>query len=85
MIGVLVDSVREAIEITQDSIEPPPNMGTSVQTDFITGMGRQNDDFIMILSLDGIFSAEELAGAIQQSKGQAADIEVTDEAESLTL
>ncbi|WP_031480559.1 chemotaxis protein CheW [Maridesulfovibrio frigidus] len=80
VIGVLVDSVREVIEMTPESIEPPPRMGTSVHTDFITGMGRQNDEFIMILNIDGIFSAEELAGAVQQSEGQAADIEIVDEA-----
>lgn len=58
--GAIVDSVREVFEMTSDQINPPPRMGTSIRTDFIRGMGEQNDEFIMILDINKVFSPEEL-------------------------
>ena len=59
--GAIVDSVREVFEMTSDQINPPPRMGTSIRADFIRGMGKQNEDFIMILDIGKVFSQEELA------------------------
>jgi purine-binding chemotaxis protein CheW len=58
--GAIVDSVREVFEMTSDQISPPPRMGTSVRADFIRGMGKQNEEFIMILDIGRVFSPEEL-------------------------
>jgi purine-binding chemotaxis protein CheW len=58
--GAIVDSVREVFEMTSDQINPPPRMGTSIRTDFIKGMGKQNEEFIMILDIGKVFSPEEL-------------------------
>ena len=58
--GAIVDSVREVFEMGSDQINPPPRMGTSIRADFIRGMGKQNEEFIMILDIGKVFSAEEL-------------------------
>ncbi len=58
--GAIVDSVREVFEMTSDQINPPPRMGTSIRADFIRGMGKQNEEFIMILDIGKVFSQEEL-------------------------
>ncbi len=58
--GAIVDSVREVFEMTSDQINPPPRMGTSIRADFIRGMGKQNEEFIMILDIGRVFSPEEL-------------------------
>lgn len=58
--GAIVDSVREVFEMTSDQINPPPRMGTSIRADFIKGMGKQNEEFIMILDIARVFSPEEL-------------------------
>ena len=58
--GAIVDSVREVFEMTSDQINPPPRMGTSIRADFIRGMGKQNEEFIMILDIAKVFSQEEL-------------------------
>lgn len=60
-IGALVDSVREVIEMKEEDVEPPPRMGLSVDTGFIRGMAKREDDFLLILDVEKIFSAEELA------------------------
>ena len=40
-------------------IEPPPRIGTSLNTDFISGMGKHRDEFIIILDVDRLFTCEE--------------------------
>ena len=57
--GAIVDSVREVFEMTNDQINPPPRMGTSIRADFIRGMGKQNEEFIMILDIGKVFSPED--------------------------
>ena len=59
-LGALVDSVREVIDLTGDEVEPAPKMGTAIDTDFIRGMAKQDNEFIIILDIEKIFSAEEL-------------------------
>ncbi len=61
LLGALADSVQEVIELEAGQIEPPPRMGTSLDTGFIRGMGRRGDEFVIILDIDRVFSAEELA------------------------
>ena len=60
VIGALVDSVQEVFEIEPQNIEPAPKIGTRLKTDFIKGMGKQDDRFIIILDTDKVFSSEEL-------------------------
>ncbi len=61
LLGALADSVQEVIELGADSIEPAPRIGTRLKTEFIKGMGKQNDRFVIILDIDQVFSADELA------------------------
>ena len=61
MIGALADSVQEVIDIEDDEIEPAPKIGTSINTDFIKGMGKKNDQFIILLDTDQVFSSDELS------------------------
>ncbi|MBI9067275.1 MAG: chemotaxis protein CheW [Salinivirgaceae bacterium] len=59
-VGALVDSVQEVLEITEDQIQPPPNIGSKYKSQFIYGMAKNKDEFIMLLDMDKIFSADEL-------------------------
>jgi len=61
VIGALADSVEEVIDLDPDQIEPAPRIGTRIRTEFIKGMGKRDSQFIMILDIDRVFSAEELA------------------------
>ena len=60
-IGVVVDAVSEVLEIPATEIEPPPSFGARIRADFIKAMGKQNEEFIMILDIAKVFSAEELS------------------------
>lgn len=61
ILGALADSVQEVVELEPDKIEPAPRIGTRLKTEFIKGMGRQGDRFVIILDVDKVFSASELS------------------------
>jgi purine-binding chemotaxis protein CheW len=76
VIGALADSVEEVIDLEPDQIQPAPKIGTQIHTDFIKGMGKRDSQFIMILEIDRVFSAEEL-GAVQTAEGVGALVEAS--------
>ena len=61
VIGALADAVRNVIEIDPARIEAAPRIGGAHHADFIKGIGKHQDAFIIILDVDRIFSADELA------------------------
>jgi purine-binding chemotaxis protein CheW len=60
VLGALVDSVQEVIDLDNNNIAPPPRMGSKIDTNVIRGMGKREEQFIMILDLDRVFTADEL-------------------------
>jgi purine-binding chemotaxis protein CheW len=58
--GVLVDEVLEVLNITQEQIEPPPSFGsTSLDTEFILGVGKADKRVIFLLDIDRLLSNNE--------------------------
>ena len=60
VMGALVDAVQEVLDLLPDQIEPPPRIGTKLNSAFLLGMGKVEDQFIMILDIDKIFTGDEL-------------------------
>ncbi len=60
VLGVLADSVHEVMDIEPENIEPAPKIGTRLNTEFLRGMGKRGEEFVMILDIDKVFSAEDL-------------------------
>lgn len=60
IMGLLTDSVEEVLDLMPESIEPPPKIGTAIDTQFIHGMGKVDDDFVIILNIDCILNETEL-------------------------
>lgn len=58
-IGALVDSVHEVIHLYPDQIEPPPKVGIKLHPEFIRGVGKRNDSFLIILNIDKVLSRDE--------------------------
>lgn len=61
VLGALADAVQEVIDLEPDQIEPPPKIGTKLNTEFIKGMGKRDSDFIIILDIDKVFSVEDIS------------------------
>ena len=60
ILGILADSVEDVIDLNIDQIVPSPKIGTRLRTEFMKGMGKYNEQFIIILDIDKVFSVEEL-------------------------
>jgi purine-binding chemotaxis protein CheW len=60
-IGAIVDAVQEVTEIDDTTIQPVPGIGIKYKTEFITGMVKLNDRFIILLNIDKVFTSEEAA------------------------
>jgi purine-binding chemotaxis protein CheW len=61
VLGALADSVQEVMDLEPGQIEPAPRIGTRLNTEFIKGMGKRDNGFIIILDVDKVFSTDELA------------------------
>ncbi|MBW1988144.1 MAG: chemotaxis protein CheW [Deltaproteobacteria bacterium] len=61
VIGALADAVHDVVEMEPHEIGPPPKIGTRLSVEFIRGMGRKDDEFIIILDFEKVFSSEELS------------------------
>jgi purine-binding chemotaxis protein CheW len=71
IIGALVDSVQEVFEMEPEQIEPAPKIGTQLKTEFIKGMGKKDDHFIVILNINKVFSSEELSAELDKGTSDA--------------
>ncbi|MGA3116118.1 MAG: chemotaxis protein CheW [Syntrophobacteraceae bacterium] len=61
ILGALADSVQEVMDLDPDQVEAPPRIGTRLKSKFIKGMGKRDNHFIIILDINRVFSADELA------------------------
>ncbi|MEM9391141.1 MAG: chemotaxis protein CheW [Bacteroidota bacterium] len=60
ILGALVDAIQAVIEIEDDEIQDPPSFQSGYQSDLITGMVKRNDDFILMLDMETVFSSQEI-------------------------
>jgi len=72
VLGALADSVQEVMDLDPDQIEPAPRIGTRLNTKFIKGMGKRDNQFIIILDIDKVFSSDELSMARGMDEESAA-------------
>lgn len=59
--GVAVDAVSAVLDIADADIEPPPTFAATVRADFISGMGKVGEQFVIILDIDQVLTGEELS------------------------
>ena len=58
-VGVIVDAVNEVLDIPATDIEPAPPFGAKIRADFIEGMGKMGDRFVVILDINHVLSIEQ--------------------------
>ena len=58
--GLVVDAVNAVLDIPAQDIEPPPAFGARIRTDYIRGMAKVNNRFVILLDLTRMLAAEEL-------------------------
>ena len=62
--GVLTDAVHDVIEMDHDKIDASPESGTRWRREFIKGIGKHEENFILLLDMDRVFSGTEMSSAI---------------------
>jgi purine-binding chemotaxis protein CheW len=60
VVGALADAVHEVVDIDEKSVENAPRFGTRLAAEFIKGVGKKDDSFIILLDIDRIFNVEEV-------------------------
>jgi purine-binding chemotaxis protein CheW len=59
-IGAIVDKVQDVINISEDEIKPVPAMSKDFNTEFLQGIFKLNEKFIMLLDVEKVFKAGEI-------------------------
>jgi len=60
-IGGLVDSVKEVVEIQPENIQDAPKVGIRINSSFIVGIAKKEDNFTILLDIDRILNTEQMA------------------------
>jgi len=71
VLGALADSVQEVFDLKSEDIEPAPKIGTQLNTEFLKGMGKKNEEFILLLDIDKVFTTDEIN--LVQSMGESSE------------
>lgn len=67
LVGVIVDTVQEVLDIDGEQIDPAPQLGAAVDTSFVLGLGKVKDSVKILLDIDKVLCAEEIAALGQSS------------------
>jgi purine-binding chemotaxis protein CheW len=70
VIGAVVDSVSEVVEIDELEIEPAPSFGAKIKAQFIKGVVNIEDQFVVLFHGERVLSIEELASLIDNVSPQ---------------
>jgi len=57
-LGALVDAVDQVIEVSEENLLPPPDLGTEFKSDYIENVIKKDGDFILALNIVNVFSSE---------------------------
>jgi len=71
VLGAMADSVKEVLNLKNEQIEDAPKIGTRLDTEFIKGMGKKDEEFIIILDIDEVFSSDSLITSMSDEEEAA--------------
>ncbi|MEK8048963.1 chemotaxis protein CheW [Ideonella sp. DXS22W] len=66
VVGAVVDSVSDVLELAGDSIRPAPAMGTSVDAAFITGIASVNERMLILMDIEALMGSADM-GLLEQA------------------
>jgi purine-binding chemotaxis protein CheW len=64
--GAVVDAVHSVLEVDKNQILPPPSVGVKYKSEFVTGIVKRDDKFIMILDIDKLFALENYMTTVEE-------------------
>ena len=72
VIGIIADSVSQVIDLPASDVLAPPAFGTRIKVDFLNGMGKSGNKFVLILDIEKVLAGEELKSATALPYGEPA-------------
>jgi purine-binding chemotaxis protein CheW len=60
-VGVIVDEVAEVLKLSSDHVEPAPPMVAGLSNQYINGVGKLNDDLLILIDIEKVLTANQLA------------------------
>jgi purine-binding chemotaxis protein CheW len=60
VVGMVVDSVSDVINLTSEQIKPAPEMGTALNTDYLVGLGTIEERMVIVVDIDRLMSSAEM-------------------------
>jgi purine-binding chemotaxis protein CheW len=60
VMGIVVDGVSDVVALTPESIKPAPELGSALDTRYITGLGTVNDEMLILVDIEKLVASEEL-------------------------
>ena len=60
VVGAVVDSVSDVLELARDAIKPAPEMASAVDASFITGIGSVGERMLILMDIEGLMASEEM-------------------------
>jgi len=60
IVGAVVDSVSDVLELGRDAVKAAPEMSTAVDTSFITGIGSINERMLILMDIEALMSSAEM-------------------------
>jgi purine-binding chemotaxis protein CheW len=67
IVGAVVDSVSDVLELGRDAIKPAPEMSSAIDTSFITGIGSINDRMLILMDIEGLMASAEM-GLVDETR-----------------
>jgi len=74
VVGALADAVHEVMELPESAIEPPPRFGPSLAVDYIRGVGKHDEGFMVVLDIDRVLEAEEYRNSAEGAETMIAEV-----------
>lgn len=65
VLGLLADAVSEVIEMDEENIEDAPSFGANIRAEFIQGIAKQGEEFVVLLDANNALSIRELAHLVE--------------------
>jgi len=60
VVGAVVDSVSDVLELTRDHIKPAPELNANVDGNFITGIGSVGDRMLILMDIEALMSSADM-------------------------
>jgi len=69
-IGTIVDGVLSVVEISESEVEPPPSIGSKFKSEFIYGMAKVEEEFVMLVDMQKVITTDEMTEISNKSKAE---------------